>query len=93
MSPELMMGLKAALEFNCNLLQAFCVITIVRPWFIHEPKNNFLIVIEYVMGWFYLPFQRVLTCLRLKEHLAPFLFLGVLIPVQILIMAYIGQKL
>lgn len=82
-----MEGLSAALQFNCNLLQALCLITIVRPWFSSGATNNFIIVIEFFMDKLYTPLRFLTRLFPTEKDLAPYLFLAMLIPIQFTIMA------
>jgi uncharacterized protein YggT (Ycf19 family) len=79
-------GVAATLQFDCNLLQALCLITIARPWFTKEVENNFLAVIEYIMDKMYQPLRILTRHINSKIDLAPYLFLGVLVPIQFFIM-------
>ena len=86
MTEHYLEGLAAALQFDCNLLQAFCLITIVRPWFTKEVHNDFLMVLEHMMDFFYAPIRKITRLFSTEVDIAPYVFLALLIPLQFVIM-------
>ena len=84
MDPAMREALGAAIQLNFNLAQALCIITICKAWFKPETSNDFLIVVDVLMSKVYAPIRLITSRLSPHKDFAPYVFLAILIPAQLI---------
>lgn len=82
-------GLAAALELDFNLLVVFTMVMILIKWFDVKAKNSFLTVIHWSMNQLFHPIRLLLGNNPEREGAIPFIFLGLIVPMQIFVVSYL----
>ncbi|MBQ47049.1 MAG: hypothetical protein CMP10_06150 [Zetaproteobacteria bacterium] len=85
MDPAVSYALSAVVSFWLNLAQVMVLLTIIAKWFAPDVENKIVLLVHYMMNKFYDPIRVITRFLGVKDDIAPFVMLALIIPMQMIL--------